>query len=57
VLYGDESFVTHLGKVLGVAGFTAMVRFGEPKIYTDRRVAADSTRAEIAAMRNLVPQP
>lgn len=55
--YGDESFVTHLGKVLGVAGFTAMVRFGEPKIYTDRRVAADSTRAEIAAMRNLVPQP
>ncbi|HME58759.1 MAG TPA: lysophospholipid acyltransferase family protein [Terracidiphilus sp.] len=49
--YGDESFTTHLLKVLGVAGFSAEVRFGEPHIYNDRRVAADSTRAEIAAMR------
>jgi 1-acyl-sn-glycerol-3-phosphate acyltransferase len=49
--YGDEPFGTHMLKVLGVAGFTAMVRFGQPRIYTDRRVAADSTRAEISAMR------
>jgi len=55
--YGDESFVTHLKKVLGVAGFEAKVRFGESKVYTDRRVAADTTRAEIAAMRTHLPLP
>lgn len=55
--YGDEPFGTHLLKVIGVAGFTAMVRFGEPRVYTDRRAAADSTRAEIAGIRNLVTQP
>jgi 1-acyl-sn-glycerol-3-phosphate acyltransferase len=49
--YGDESFATHMWKVLGVAGFSAVVRFGEPRIYTDRRIAADETRAEITAMR------
>jgi 1-acyl-sn-glycerol-3-phosphate acyltransferase len=49
--FGDESFGTHLLKVLGVAGFSAEVRFGEPHIYNDRRVAANSTQAEIAAMR------
>jgi 1-acyl-sn-glycerol-3-phosphate acyltransferase len=50
--YGDESFVTHLWKVLGTAGFSAQVRFGLPRVYTDRRVAADDTRAEIEAMRS-----
>jgi 1-acyl-sn-glycerol-3-phosphate acyltransferase len=49
--YGDEAFTTHLLKVLGVAGFSAEMRFGQTRIYTDRRVAADSTRAEISAMR------
>jgi 1-acyl-sn-glycerol-3-phosphate acyltransferase len=49
--YGDEPFGTHMLKILGVAGFTAMVRFGEPRIYPDRRVAADATRDEIAATR------
>ena len=49
--YGDEEFVTHLWKVLGVAGFSAQLRFGEPKIYTDRRVAAEQTHAEITAWR------
>jgi 1-acyl-sn-glycerol-3-phosphate acyltransferase len=49
--YGDEPFGTHLLKILGVAGFTAMVRFGQPHIYADRRVAADATQAEIAAVR------
>jgi len=49
--YGDESFTTHLLKVLGVAGFSAEVRFGRSHIYSDRRVAADATQAEIAAMR------
>ncbi|MGD0789635.1 MAG: lysophospholipid acyltransferase family protein [Terracidiphilus sp.] len=49
--YGDESFATHLWKVLGTAGFSAHLRFGQPRVYTDRRVAADETRAEIEAMR------
>jgi hypothetical protein len=39
--YGDEGFATHLWKVLGVTGFSAQLHFGEPKIYSDRRVAAD----------------
>ena len=51
-MYGDESFATHLWKVLGTAGFSAQVQFGEPRVYTDRRTAADETRAEIEAMRN-----
>ena len=57
--YGDEQFLPHLWKVLGVSGFSALLRFGEPQIYTDRRVAADETHAEITAMREagkLVPQ-
>ncbi len=49
--YGDESFTTHLWKVLGVAGFSAQLRFFEPKIYSDRRTAADQTHAEITAWR------
>ena len=55
--YGDESFATHLVKVLGVAGFSARVRFGQPRIYTDRRAAADQTHAEITAMRMQMPLP
>ncbi len=49
--YGDEEFLTHLWKVLGVAGFSARLHFGEQRIYSDRRVAADQTHAEIAAWR------
>jgi len=49
--FGDETFLNHLWKVLGVGGFEADVRFGEPRVYSDRRVAADQTRAEIAAWR------
>jgi len=50
--YGDETFVNHLWKVLGVGGFEAEVQFGQPRIYSDRRVAADATHDEIAAMRD-----
>src|ERR1035437_5176162 len=55
--YGDESFGAHLLKILGVAVFTAMGRFGEPRIYSDRRTAANGTRAEIAAVRKQLPLP
>ena len=49
--YGDALFVPHLAKVLGMAGFSAKVRFGQPHIYASRRVAAEQTHDEIAAMR------
>ena len=49
--YGDEQFITHMWKVMGVTGFSAQLHFGEPRIYSDRRVAADQTRAEITAWR------
>jgi 1-acyl-sn-glycerol-3-phosphate acyltransferase len=49
--FGDALFATHLVKVLGVGGFSATVRFGLPRIYTNRRAAADQTHNEIAAMR------
>lgn len=49
--YGNEKFMPHLWKVLGVAHFSAQLFFGEPHIYSDRRVAADHTHAETTAMR------
>jgi 1-acyl-sn-glycerol-3-phosphate acyltransferase len=50
--FGDQDFLPHLLKTLGTAGFTAEIRFGDPHIYSDRRVAAEQTRAEITAMRS-----
>ncbi|MFY9855942.1 MAG: lysophospholipid acyltransferase family protein [Terracidiphilus sp.] len=49
--FGDEQFVPHLMKVMCAAGFSARVRFGQPRVYSDRRVAADETYDEIADMR------
>ena len=49
--YDDEAFASHLWKTLGVVGFSGEVRFGQPQIYPDRRIAADQTWAEITAMR------
>jgi len=49
--FGDEKFFPHLVKTLNSARISADVRFGEARIYTDRRIAADSTRDVIVAMR------
>jgi len=49
--FGDEAFLPHLWKALGTPDFIAEIRFGEPRIYTDRRVAADQTREQVVAMR------
>jgi lyso-ornithine lipid O-acyltransferase len=49
--YGDALFVSHLVKVLGVGGFSAIVRFGPPRIYSDRRAATVQTHDEVVAMR------
>lgn len=50
--YGDEGFLSHLWRVLGTAGFTAEIQFGEPHVYQHRRLAAEATRNEIIAMRS-----
>ena len=55
--FGDTLFVTHLFKALSTPGFSAHVRFGEPKVYPDRRTAADQTHAEITATRVQLPLP
>ena len=39
--FGDEAFLPHLWKALGTVGFIAEIRFGEPRVYPDRRDAAD----------------
>lgn len=49
--FGDEPFLTHLWKALGTAGFFAEIHFGESRVYPDRRAAAETTHAEIEAMR------
>jgi lyso-ornithine lipid O-acyltransferase len=51
--YGKAVFLPHAWKVMGVEGFTAQLRFGEPRIYFDRRTAAEQTRAEVVVMRGM----
>lgn len=49
--HDDQAFISHLWKVLGAVGFSAEITFGEPRIYPDRRVAADATHDEVVAVR------
>jgi 1-acyl-sn-glycerol-3-phosphate acyltransferase len=49
--YGDDTFGRHLLKTLDTPGFRAELCFGTPRVYPHRRVAANETFAEIAAMR------
>ena len=49
--YGDTAFLPHLWRVLGSRGFSAEVRFGEPRTYSSRREAAQSTHDEVVVMR------
>jgi lyso-ornithine lipid O-acyltransferase len=50
--YGDAPFLPHVWKVLGGPNFHAEICFGESRIYTDRRTAADKTHDEVEAMRD-----
>jgi lyso-ornithine lipid O-acyltransferase len=50
--FGDAGFLRHLWKVLGVSALSALVCFGQPRIYKDRRIAAEETRAEVIAKRS-----
>jgi lyso-ornithine lipid O-acyltransferase len=53
--YGNESFLPNLWKVLGAPGLMAELRFGEPRLYRQRRDAALQTRAEVTVMRAAHP--
>ena len=55
--FGDAPFLPHLWRVLGAGRFHAEIRFGEPRIYRDRRIATRETQAEVSAMRAGVPVP
>jgi 1-acyl-sn-glycerol-3-phosphate acyltransferase len=55
--FGDDALAPHLVKTLKAPGFHAKLRFGEPRQYAHRRVAADETFAEIAAMREGTTSP
>lgn len=49
--FGDATLGPHLLKVLKKRGIRAELRFGSPRVYPDRRTAAEATFAEISAMR------
>ena len=49
--FDDTFFLPHLWRTLCTARFSAEVTYGEPRIYPDRRTAADATHDEIVAMR------
>ena len=49
--YGNATFLPHLGKTLSTTSFQAELRFGTPRIYSDRRAATRETHAEVVAMR------
>jgi lyso-ornithine lipid O-acyltransferase len=55
--YGGATFLPHVWNVLELGRITARVRFGEPRIYPDRDTAAEQTRAEVVAMRDVKPLP
>ena len=50
--FGDDLFFPHLLRVLGITGFTAVVRFGSPEVYPDRNTAAWRSHDAVATMRN-----
>lgn len=49
--YGDAVFLPHLWHTLKARGFSTRVEFCAAAMYSDRRVAADTTRAQIVAIR------
>lgn len=49
--YGDQSLPGHFWKAFALPGFAVHLCFGESRIYTDARIAAQETHDEIAAMR------
>jgi lyso-ornithine lipid O-acyltransferase len=55
--FGDQSFGPHLLRTLNAPEFHAELRFGQPRVYPHRKVAAEGTFAEIASMRSHQLEP
>jgi len=51
--FGDDALLPHMWKVLNAPAFHAEVHFGEPRSYSDRRIAAECTHTEIVNMRTV----
>jgi len=49
--YGDAAFLPHLIKVLGLDQFTAVIRFGTPEFFPDRRTAAWRSHDAVETLR------
>jgi 1-acyl-sn-glycerol-3-phosphate acyltransferase len=49
--YGDALFLPHLKQVLSLEEFTAVVRFGEPEVYPDRKAAAWRSHDAVTQLR------
>jgi lyso-ornithine lipid O-acyltransferase len=50
--FGDDLFFPHLLRVLGITGFTAVVRFGSPEVYPDRNSAAWRSHDAVVRLRS-----
>lgn len=50
--FGDEEFLPHVWRTLGVRGLRAEVTFGEPRTYPDRRTATKAAHDEVSGMRH-----
>lgn len=49
--FGDQAFLPHLWKVLGLPGFSAEVSFAQPQLYANRRAAALEAHAQVVNLR------
>jgi lyso-ornithine lipid O-acyltransferase len=54
--FGNAALLPHAWRVMVLKGFTAQLRFGEARVYSDRRAAAEQTRTEVVAMREVKPR-
>jgi 1-acyl-sn-glycerol-3-phosphate acyltransferase len=52
--FGNDSFFPHLLRVLGITGFTAVVRFGEPERFPDRQTAAWRSHDAVERLRGRI---
>lgn len=50
--FGDEEFLPHVWKTLGLHRIQAEITFGEPHLYSDRRTAAKAAEDQVARMRH-----
>jgi 1-acyl-sn-glycerol-3-phosphate acyltransferase len=49
--FGDDAFLPHLLQVLALRDFTAVMCFGTPEIYPDRRTAAWRSHDAVECLR------